>query len=94
VSYEVEHEVGPHPCFALGQALHPGDLHREHRGRVLDSHHFGIGRRPGRVVQDEHGHRGTAERGHRDQALALPDRARGGHGPVQRPVPLAGSALG
>ena len=25
---EVEHEVDPHLRFVLGQALHPGDLHR------------------------------------------------------------------
>ena len=91
---EVEHEVDPRPRFALGQVLQPGDLHGQHRGRVLDGHPFGVGCRPGRVVQDEHGHRGAAERGHREEALALPDRARGAHGPVQQPVPLRRVGLG
>ena len=61
---------------------------------MLDGHPFGAGCRPGRVVQDEHGHRGAAERGHREEALALPDRARGAHGPVQQPVPLGRVGLG
>ena len=61
---------------------------------MLDGHPFGAGCCPGRVVQDEHGHRGAAERGHREEALALPDRARGAHGPVQQPVLLRRVGLG
>ncbi len=91
---QVEHEVDPRPRFALGQVLQPGDLHGQHRGRVLDGHPFGVGCRPGRVVQNEHGHRGAAERGHREEALALPDRPRGAHGPVQQSVLLRRVGLG
>ena len=44
--------------------------------------------RPVRIAEDEHAHQGSAEPGHRDEALPVPDRARGCHRPAQEPIPL------
>ena len=60
---------------------------------MLDRHPLGLYCRLVRVVQHEHALGIAAEHGHGDEALAVPDRGGGLHGPPQQAVPVLRGVL-
>ena len=86
-------QVAAQPQLALGQAAHPGQLHREHRGAVFERHQLLVARAAGGVDEHDHAERVALRVRDRQQPGAVADRPPLLLGPREQPLPARRGVL-